>query len=161
MRLKPRKALIVLAASISIVGSIWLPVKAQGTTKARPKSNRGVVVEFMKFISNSEHTYAQFKVTNSGSETVRYPGFAVNANCMILIKQGALIKNPPSIWGTHLFGTYSLSPGGTFVSDVQIPEEKAPFEIGFGYEVGAKHRWTIAWSGEIDYPSTAKSQRIK
>jgi len=79
---------------------------------------------------------------------------------MILIRQGALIKAPPSIWDTHLFGTYSLMPGKTFVYDVQIPDEEQQFEIGFAYEIGAKHRWTIAWSGKIDYPPTAGSRGL-
>jgi hypothetical protein len=78
---------------------------------------------------------------------------------MILIRQGALIKTPPSIWGTHLFGTYSLMPGKTFVNDVQIPDEEEQFEIGFAYEIGAKRRWTIAWSGKIDHPPTARTTR--
>ena len=153
-------ASIVLVAGFSLV---WITprVQAQRTKNSvTVQTHRGVVIEFMRFIRNSEHTYAQYKVTNFGAEPVRYPGFAVNTSCMILIRQGALIKAPPSIWGTHLFGNYSLAPGKTFVNDVQIPDEKEQFEIGFAYEIGAKRRWTIAWSGKVDYPATAGSRGL-
>ena len=152
-------AMIVLFAGM-LLGGITLPgVQAQKTRKSGPsESHRGVVIEFIRFISNAEHTYAQYRVTNFGTEPVRYPGFAVNSNCMILIKQGALIRQGPSTWGTHYFGTYSLRPGQTFVYDVQLPDAQEPFEIGFGYEIGAKHRWAIAWSKKIDYPTTSGNQ---
>src|SRR5260370_10631727 len=154
-------ASIVLVAGFSLVWITSPRVQAQKPRNSvRAQPHRRVVIEFMRFIQNSEHTYAQYRVTNFGSEPVRYPGFAVNSNCMILIRQGALIKAPPSIWGTHLFGTYSLMPGETFVNDVQIPDEEEQFEFGFAYEIGAKHCWTIAWSGKFDHPPTARTRGL-
>src|ERR1700680_2477081 len=124
-------ASIVLVAGFSLVWTTSPRVQAQKTKNSVPAQfHRAVVIEFIKFIRNSEHTFAQYGV-NFGAEPVRYPGFAVNSNCMILIRQDVLIKAPPSIWGTHLFGTYSLMPGKTFVYDVQIPNEEEQFEIGF------------------------------
>lgn len=110
-------------------------------------------LEFIRFISNSEHTYAQFKVTNGSSETVRYPGYATNSNCAIFIKQDGLVKLGDNTWGTHNFGTQELLAGETFINDVRIPEGKGAFEIGFAYEVGADHLWKIVWSEKIELPA--------
>ena len=150
---------IVLITGLSTVWIESLTVRAQKIRNSNPpKAQRGVVIEFIRFISNAENVYAQYRVTNFGPQPVRFPGFAGNSNCMVLFKQGALIRQTPATWGTHHFGTYSLMPGKTFVYDVQIPDTREPFEIGFGYEIGPRHRWVIAWSKTIDYPTNAGNQ---
>ena len=120
------------------------------TRRAQSKLTGKVEMEFIRFISNQFHTYAQYRITNGSAETVHFPGFARNSNCLIFIRQGALVKQMKSTWGQIGFGSQSLFPGDAAISDIQVPDEDGPFEIGFGYEVGPKHRWDIAWSEKIE-----------
>jgi hypothetical protein len=145
---------LTLMASLLICTS--LPNAAQNKPARRAQSARvAIAVQFVRFISNAEHTYAQYKVTNRGTQAVRFPGSAVNANWLVVIKQGALIKQGPATWGTHLFGTYSLLPGTSIVYDVQLPDGDGTIQIGFGYESGPNHVWNIAWSEDIKTPARA------
>jgi hypothetical protein len=126
---------------------------AQSPSRQSQSKGAQVKVEFVRFVSNHEQTYAQYRVTNTGARAVRFVGSGTNANWLIVIKQGALIKQGPSIWGTHQFGAYSLPPGKTIAYDVLVPDNDAAFQIGFAYESGASHAWSIAWSAEIKKPS--------
>lgn len=114
--------------------------------------NGKMELKFIRFISNFEHTYAQYQVINGSPETVQYPGYASNSNSLIFIKQGGLIT-PGEISGSvHYFGIQSLLPGDTFISDVPLPEGKGSVKIGFAYEVEGDHNWEIAWSEEFELP---------
>jgi hypothetical protein len=110
-------------------------------------------LEFIRFISNQIHVYAQYKVTNGSSEIVHYPGEATNSNWAMFTRQDGWVKPVEHITTGNLFGTQSLLPGDSIIYDAQVPEGKGPFEIGFAYEVGNEHVWDIAWSGKIELPA--------
>ena len=109
-------------------------------------------LEFLRFISNQFHVYAQYRVTNGSSEIVYYPGEATNSNWLMFIKRDGLVKPADNTSTLNSFGKQSLRPGDSFIYDVQIPEGKGAFEIGFAYEVGSEHDWHIVWSGKIEPP---------
>ena len=87
---------------------------------------------------------------NDSPETVRFPGYAENSNCLILIRRDGFIKPAANTWTSDGFGSQSLSPGDAAISDAQIPEGEGTFEVGFAYQVGEEHLWKIVWSGKIE-----------
>jgi hypothetical protein len=93
------------------------------------------------------------KLTNGGSETMRYPGYATNSNCVIFIRQDGWVKPKSDIQTGNGFGTQSLLSGETIIFDTQLPDDKGAFEVGFAYEVGADHVWKILWSEKIAPPA--------
>ena len=155
-RITLRAALLTFIAGILISWSgerNYFAVRANQTPnspRARSKLTGKLELEFIQFISNQYHTYAQLRVMNGRSETVRFPGYAKNSNCLIFIRRDIFIQPAASTQTINNFGAQSLSSGDSAIFDVQIPEGEGAFQVGFGYEVGAKHLWKIVWSGKIE-----------
>ena len=123
--------------------------QAHNAQRAPSNLSGRLELEFIRLISNQYHTYAQLRITNGSSETVRFPGYAKNSNALLFIRHGILINPVPDTQSLNAFGTQSLLPGDTAIFDAQIPDDEQPFEVGFAYEVG-KHLWKIVWSGKIE-----------
>ncbi len=109
----------------------------------------GVQIKFQRIEKTEYDSYAEFYVTNGGSEALHYSGYSKDDHCSYKIRQDGRVEQKSPCWcGTGLVER-RLLPGKSATYRVQVAKESERFEVGFDFGIGRKRRKQTIWSNEV------------
>src|SRR5262245_37920060 len=111
---------VAISRVVNKVTSIIFPQPTVSWTAADAILNNDLEVNFVGMTHDEYGDYAQFDVTNGGSETAYYSGYGKNSHCSTIVRQGLEFKL--ALWCSCAVGLerQALNPRETARFSVQI-----------------------------------------